>query len=212
MDRSKVALSCIVVVALAMAPVVRAQDPAMTPAEVSERFKALDAKPARPYGAKGLTIPKSETHDVLPVTREDLADVAAGKSIRARNITPTPRKRDQAAEKVEILIQFKINSYELLGAATQMLDEVAKYMKGHEGARLAVNGHTDSKTGTLDHNLQLSKMRAASVLNYLVEKAGVERERFEGNGYGPNAPKFPEDTPEGIEKNRRVEFEVLKKN
>lgn len=193
------------IVALACGPVL-AGEPASTPDEVRSAFTAVST--SRPIGAK--SIPLMETHRVSTVSDEDI-EALGKRKIGAKNIVPTPRKRAQSVETVDALIPFKLDSYELVGNATQMLDEVVKSMKENEGLRLAVNGHTDSKTGTPEHNLQLSHLRATSVMKYLIEKGGIDRQRFEGHGYGPAKPKFPEDTPVGVEKNRRVEFEILKK-
>ncbi|MCK4747160.1 MAG: OmpA family protein, partial [Bacteroidales bacterium] len=72
-----------------------------------------------------------------------------------------------------------------------------------------ISGHTDN-TGTLRINQRLSRERAKSVVDYLVER-GIPGEMLVYEGYADSQPVAPNDTSEGREKNRRVEFKVLSK-
>jgi len=69
---------------------------------------------------------------------------------------------------------------------------------------LKLAGHTDN-TGSLELNLKLSKDRAEAVKAYLVGK-GANPSRIEAVGYGPTQPIADNNTEEGKQKNRRVEF------
>ena len=73
---------------------------------------------------------------------------------------------------------------------------------------IEVSGHTDN-TGSASLNKKLSKDRALTVKNYLVNK-GIEDERITYAGYGFEQPIASNDTPEGREQNRRVEIKVIK--
>lgn len=171
-------------------------------------------------GAKSLGPPpaasvKLESHDVLEIDYgKDLRLLAAPPrpgNLGARTIVATPRQRPAEQPRVDVQIPFRINSFELIGNAPQLLDKVAEALKaaGAEKVRISVNGHTDRTTGTYQWNMVLSKLRAASVMKYLVERGGVDVARLEGRGYGPNAPRHDESTRDGVEGNRRVEFELL---
>ncbi|WP_231561154.1 OmpA family protein [Sphingobacterium sp. T2] len=70
-----------------------------------------------------------------------------------------------------------------------------------------MDGHTDS-TGEEKYNIWLSEKRAASVKKYL-EDGGVSASRITTKGYGPNKPIADNKTPEGRQKNRRVEVVIL---
>lgn len=72
--------------------------------------------------------------------------------------------------------------------------------------KLDIGGHTDS-TGKADLNLRLSQERAAAVKTFLTEM-GVESARVLAQGYGPDQPVAPNDTPEGRSKNRRVDIKM----
>jgi chemotaxis protein MotB len=70
-------------------------------------------------------------------------------------------------------------------------------------------GHTDntaSNGGEYDSNLELSAYRSLSVFNYFVEKKQLPDSRFYTGGYGQYSPLFPNDSPEHMASNRRVEI------
>lgn len=111
----------------------------------------------------------------------------------------------QIADKV----QFEFNSAELKPVSFALLDEVAAVLKDNpQIEQLQVEGHTDT-TGKLSRNRELSQQRAESVLKYLA-KAGIAKKRLVAKGFGPDRPVSSNDTPEGQEANRRVEFNIVK--
>jgi outer membrane protein OmpA-like peptidoglycan-associated protein len=107
-------------------------------------------------------------------------------------------------------IHFGTDNAELRPDGEQLLDEVADVLAKHpEIRRVRVEGHTDNR-GNAEHNLNLSKARAAAVVAYLV-KSGVESSRLESEGYGSTQPLVPNMTPAQRAKNRRVAFKILDK-
>ncbi|HWE31607.1 MAG TPA: OmpA family protein, partial [Polyangia bacterium] len=105
-------------------------------------------------------------------------------------------------------IHFGTDNAELRPDGEQILDEVADVLAKHpEIRRIRVEGHTDNR-GNAEHNLQLSKARAAAVVQYLV-KVGVDPSRVESEGYGASQPLVPNMTPAQRAKNRRVAFKIL---
>jgi outer membrane protein OmpA-like peptidoglycan-associated protein len=83
-------------------------------------------------------------------------------------------------------------------------------LKEHpEIARIAVDGHTDN-VGQDKANLALSRRRAIAVVRWLVEH-GIDERRLEARGFGQRRPIADTKTAEGLSKNRRVEFQILKK-
>lgn len=85
------------------------------------------------------------------------------------------------------------------------MQEIAKLLKADPALRLHVVGHTDNQ-GNADHNLDLSRRRAASVLRELTSKYGVGADRLDSFGCGMYAPQASNATDEGRAKNRRVEL------
>jgi OOP family OmpA-OmpF porin len=111
----------------------------------------------------------------------------------------------QIADKV----QFGFDSAEILPASFDLLKEVAGMLeKNQQIEKMQVEGHTDS-SGAAGHNKELSQKRAESVRAFLV-KAGINGKRLVAKGFGPDKPIADNNTDEGKEKNRRVEFNILK--
>jgi len=89
-----------------------------------------------------------------------------------------------------------------------LLDEVVGVLsKNPQLKHVRVEGHTDNR-GTGPYNLDLSKRRAASVVEYLVQH-GIARSRLLSAGYGFERPIADNSTALGRAKNRRVEFKLL---
>jgi OOP family OmpA-OmpF porin len=59
-----------------------------------------------------------------------------------------------------------------------------------------IEGHTDN-VGDDAANLALSDKRAAAVMRYLVERAGIDASRLEAKGFGASKPVASNNTPEG---------------
>lgn len=95
----------------------------------------------------------------------------------------------------------------LPGRSIPMLDGLAAVMKAHPEARLMVEGHTDD-SGPPAGNVQLSKARADAVKSALVGR-GVDADRIETAGVGPDRPVASNDTPEGRAMNRRTEVALI---
>ncbi|HEY4222937.1 MAG TPA: OmpA family protein, partial [Myxococcota bacterium] len=89
-----------------------------------------------------------------------------------------------------------------------VLDDVAKVLlENPDIGRIQIQGHTDSRGGE-SYNMGLSQARTESVRTYLLGK-NVPAARLDAVGYGLTRPIATNDTPEGREKNRRVEFVLI---
>lgn len=106
-------------------------------------------------------------------------------------------------------IYFETNSDKLKPSSYPELERVITLMEDNPGVKLEISGHTDN-VGSYVANKKLSENRAKSVVDYLVEQ-GIDQARLTYEGYSFTEPVAPNDTPEGRQKNRRVEFEVLEK-
>lgn len=77
---------------------------------------------------------------------------------------------------------------------------------------LKVEGHTDSRpmqSYRYPSNWELSGARASSVVRYLIDAFDIAESRFSIAGYGETRPIAPNDTPENMSLNRRVEITIL---
>jgi outer membrane protein OmpA-like peptidoglycan-associated protein len=131
--------------------------------------------------------------------------------VSAKAPPPKPQRVVLTASSIKISdkVQFKLGSAELLPESFPLLDEVVAVLQDNPQIELIqVEGHTDS-TGGAAINRKLSGERAGSVRTYLASK-GVDEKRMVAKGFGPDKPIASNDTPEGQEQNRRVEFNILK--
>jgi outer membrane protein OmpA-like peptidoglycan-associated protein len=102
-------------------------------------------------------------------------------------------------------VLFDTNSAVLKPASASQLDEIAKYLVANPKINLLVVGHTDNQ-GALDFNVELSRKRAAAVVQALVSKQGIDAKRLVPRGVGMLAPVESNRTEAGRVKNRRVEL------
>lgn len=124
-------------------------------------------------------------------------------------LTKQPKKSLVELRKEEIVIteqvQFKSGSAVILKGSKDLLSQVADVFLRHpQLERVEIQGHTDSK-GSHQMNMDLSQKRAESVRAWLIER-GVQSERLDAKGFGPDHPLQPNDTPKNRANNRRVQF------
>jgi len=86
---------------------------------------------------------------------------------------------------------------------------VVAILKAFPNVSLKIGGYTDN-TGNPQSNMKLSQARADAVMNALI-KNGIEPARLSAEGYGEQFPVATNDTPEGREKNRRVDVRISKR-
>ena len=89
-----------------------------------------------------------------------------------------------------------------------ILKEIGIRLKGTDGD-IIIAGHTDNvpvRGGPFESNLKLSIARAAEVAEFMIGQVEIPPERISTMGFGEYRPTHTNDTPEGREKNRRVEI------
>ena len=103
-------------------------------------------------------------------------------------------------------VLFDTGSSTLKPGAREKLAKISGILLAHPGLTLQIEGHTDS-VGTEDFNQQLSERRSDSVRDFLAEQ-GVAGSTMTARGFGKSQPVASNDTPEGRQRNRRVELVV----
>ncbi|MDB5273863.1 MAG: yiaD [Chitinophagaceae bacterium] len=106
-------------------------------------------------------------------------------------------------------LEFDNNSSNIKPEMETDLNKVVDFMLDHPYLKVSISGHTDSD-GDPNANLKLSKERAVSIRNYVIEKGKIDPDRILAEGYGNQKPIVEEKTPEDKRINRRVEFEIIK--
>jgi len=106
-------------------------------------------------------------------------------------------------------IQFEANQAVIKDASSGLLHEIAEVMRENpQVKKISIEGHASSD-GNPQRNKQLSSDRANAVMAYLVKKENIDPARLTAKGWGSEKPIASNDTEEGREKNRRVEFLVV---
>ena len=129
----------------------------------------------------------------------DLKKVDVGQSIVLRNIF------------------FDLNKYSLRSESEIELNRLTKLLIENPKLKIEIGGHTDSR-GSAEYNKELSKNRAKTVVEYLIDK-GIDKNRLEFAGYGEEQPinsdeaiskmKLRSEKEAAHQDNRRTEFKIL---
>jgi outer membrane protein OmpA-like peptidoglycan-associated protein len=101
-------------------------------------------------------------------------------------------------------VEFYTNSDRLTALGQSTVNEVATVLAKYPGMAVEIAGHTDS-VGSPEKNLELSRKRAASVKQYLIDK-GIAGSSLTDTGFGAANPIASNETSAGRQENRRVEF------
>lgn len=118
-------------------------------------------------------------------------------------------KNIKVGEKVSLNnIFFDNGRYYLLPESYVELNKLSQYLMKNPGIEIRINGHSDAG-GLKFKNQKISELRAREVFEYLIKK-GVQNKMY-FKGFGSDFPIADNDTDIGRAKNRRVEFEIIKK-
>jgi len=104
---------------------------------------------------------------------------------------------------VNLNMEFDTGKADIKPQYNNELAKVGDFMKQNPTTTAVIEGHTDN-VGSSDYNMKLSKERADNVVDYLVKNFGIEKSRLESKGYGYTRRIAYNSTPEGRQKNRRI--------
>jgi OOP family OmpA-OmpF porin len=103
---------------------------------------------------------------------------------------------------------FDFDKWNLRPESYVELDRVVKLLTENPAIEIEMSAHTDSR-GADDYNFKLSGNRARSVMEYILSK-GIDPKRITSKGYGETKPVDTNETDDGRQMNRRVEFMIVK--
>ncbi len=135
-------------------------------------------------------------------------------SIAGTAVPPAPPARVQLRNnKIEFdeKIQFEANSAVIKDVSSSLLHEIAEVIrKNPQVKKISIEGHASSEGDVpAGHNKKLSDDRAKAVMTYLIQKESIDAAKLSAKGWGSEKPLASNDTEDGREKNRRVEFLVV---
>jgi chemotaxis protein MotB len=108
-------------------------------------------------------------------------------------------------------ILFDPGKTDLKPEGKDALTQVTTVLKDLPNRNFQVAGHTDNvpiKSKKFRSNWDLSTARAVEVLNFMVG-AGMESKRVSAAGYADQSPVAPNDSPDNMAKNRRIEITLV---
>jgi chemotaxis protein MotB len=108
-------------------------------------------------------------------------------------------------------ILFDPGKTDLKPEGKDALTQVTAVLKGLPNRNFQVAGHTDNvpiKSKRFRSNWDLSTARAVEVTNFMIG-AGMEPKRLSAAGYADQSPVAPNDSPENMAKNRRIEITLV---
>jgi outer membrane protein OmpA-like peptidoglycan-associated protein len=103
---------------------------------------------------------------------------------------------------------FGLNKHQLTDEAKQSLDQAVSQIKGTPNYVLEIQGFTD-QTGSVSHNLELSRRRADSVVRYLTTQHQIPLRKINVVGIGEEDATADNKSREGRKAARRVEIKVF---
>lgn len=104
-------------------------------------------------------------------------------------------------------IEYDFDKATLRPKSKEILDELASFLTLNDNLVIEIQSHTDFR-GDDNYNLDLSKRRAQSVVDYLVDK-GIARERMIPKGYGETEPAYALDENKKPIRNSKGEYVYL---
>ena len=148
--------------------------------------------------------------NVETIKGKDAIKISAEQPPKPVRKAPELRKARIVGEKIEITekVMFEVNEAAIEEESHELLQDVAAVIAEHADiTKIRIEGHTDAD-GSSAYNKDLSQRRATAVMEFLTD-LGVDEARMEAVGYGEEKPIADNETAEGKEKNRRVEFNIL---
>ncbi|MDH5398881.1 MAG: OmpA family protein [Cyclobacteriaceae bacterium] len=166
-------------------------------------------------GAYNASLPLGKVYE-LYASAEGFLSIESQEIDMTSFFEPDTLQRDILLDPVEVgkrvpldNIYFDYNKATLRQESASQLNLIYEFMEENLTARIELDGHTCSM-GDEDYNQKLSERRARAVRRYLLDR-GIESERVTSIGLGEAAPVASNESEEGREQNRRVEFVIMEK-
>ena len=105
-------------------------------------------------------------------------------------------------------ILFETGAAQIQTESESILKQIGEVLENNDDLQYLVIGHTDN-VGSKDDNRQLSKQRAQAVIDHITENFNISKARLIAVGKGESEPVASNNTEDGKQKNRRVQFKKL---
>ena len=164
-------------------------------ADAQNRIVELERRMSAAEGERSTTRAKLQFTDQLARAQDSFSPGEA-----------TVLQNDRGQVVIRLLsLRFAAGATKLDKTASKLLDKAATAIGEFSGAKIAVEGHTDSDGGEQANN-DLSLTRATAVRNYLSGALKVAKDQITATGFGESRPIADNKTREGKAMNRRIEI------
>jgi len=146
-----------------------------------------------------------DKREELPAVPQEPVDVQP-----SHEETPQVSTDDVSPQMYQVIpprILFKFDSSHIEPKWNKRLDSIADFIRDRHPSKVLVEGHADAM-GTDAYNIGLSRRRAQAVVNYLVQRCGLDPSLFDIQPFGERRPEATNETAAGRRKNRRVYISV----
>ncbi len=177
-----------------------------------EKAQLIDRIKETETGARELTVAMEEAKRTVQIQQQLIASLK-------QEIATGQVKITQFASRTTIHLKdnilFDSGEASIKPSGVAVLKKIGKTLKTIRDKRIQVEGHTDSRPLRWEYrekyptNWELSAARAAIIVRYLIDDVGIDATRLSAVGYGLYQPVASNDSPEGQQANRRVEFALL---
>lgn len=150
---------------------------------------------------------RREKEEMTTIARDILKALAP--LVSQGKVRVTQNSRGVSVE-INASVLFSPGEAKLTSESSQALKAVAAVIKDDNHA-IQVEGHTDNlpiSTASFPSNWELSAVRASSVVRLFID-SGLSESRMVAVGHGSNQPVQSNSTPEGRQRNRRVQLMIL---
>jgi outer membrane protein OmpA-like peptidoglycan-associated protein len=162
---------------------------------------AETAKPAAEIATSATSTAKL-TNETARLTK--VAAITPVKTSARSSVPVAPDDSKAGASALSLPVRFAFDSADILPAARSQLDALAEGIKLLAPESIVtIEGHTDA-VGSDAYNLELSRVRAHAVRDYLVQRHGIDGARLKTVAYGKSRPIEGSDPKAAV--NRRVQF------
>jgi len=155
-----------------------------------KNYAIVVKKPGYMYFSENFNLPQATSYQEV-VKDVPMSDVVVGAKTVLKNLF------------------FDLGVSNIRPESSGELNRMIEFLKEYPTIRIEISGHTDN-TGSEAFNNKLSTDRAKAIVDYLIQR-GISSSRLEAKGYGWTKPVATNDTEEGRQQNRRVEFKILSK-
>jgi|CXWL01.1.fsa_nt_gi chemotaxis protein MotB len=159
---------------------------------------------------------KEEEINRLTRTQEELSK-SLQDEISKGNVT-IQQVRDRLTINMVDRVLFDSGQAQVKPAGVKVLKPVSDVLNKISDKQIRIEGHTDNVNispklqDRFKTNWELSTARATTVVRFLIDQGGVDRQHLSAVGYADTHPLAPNDTEQGRASNRRIEIVLYPKD